>query len=121
MNIPTPHIEAKKGDFAKTVLMPGDPLRARFIAEHYLEDAVLVNSVRQMSGYTGTYKGKRVSVMASGMGMPLAFLPSRQLLHLFCNFSKDVSLLSDNLWYYLPRFFIKSTILQHYFSIPNIA
>ena len=59
----------KKGDFAKTVLMPGDPLRARFIAEHYLEDAVLVNSVRQMSGYTGTYKGKRVSVMASGMGM----------------------------------------------------
>lgn len=59
MNIPTPHIEAKKGDFAKTVLMPGDPLRARFIAEHYLEDAVLVNSVRQMSGYTGTYKGKR--------------------------------------------------------------
>ena len=53
MNIPTPHIEAKKGDFAKTVLMPGDPLRARFIAEHYLEDAVLVNSVRQMSGYTG--------------------------------------------------------------------
>ena len=70
MNIPTPHIEAKKGDFAKTVLMPGDPLRARFVAEHYLEDAVLVNSVRQMSGYTGTYKGKRVSVMASGMGMP---------------------------------------------------
>ena len=69
MNIPTPHIEAKKGDFAKTVLMPGDPLRARFVAEHYLEDAVLVNSVRQMSGYTGTYKGKRVSVMASGMGM----------------------------------------------------
>ena len=63
MNIPTPHIEAKKGDFAKTVLMPGDPLRARFIAEHYLEDAVLVNSVRQMSGYTGTYKGKRVSVI----------------------------------------------------------
>ena len=52
--------------------------------------------------------------------MPLAFLPSRQLLHLFCNFSKDVSLLSDNLWYYLPRFFIKSTILQHYFSIPNM-
>ena len=50
MNIPTPHIEAKKGDFAKTVLMPGDPLRARFVAEHYLEDAVLVNSVRRLYG-----------------------------------------------------------------------
>ena len=79
MNIPTPHIEAKKGDFAKTVLMPGDPLRAKFIAEHYLEDAVLVNSVRQMSGYTGTYKGKRVSVMASGMGMPSMGIYSYEL------------------------------------------
>ena len=81
MNIPTPHIEAKKGDFAKTVLMPGDPLRARFIAEHYLEDAVLVNSVRQMSGYTGTYKGKRVSVMASGMGMPSMGIYSYELFN----------------------------------------
>lgn len=79
MNIPTPHIEAKKGDFAKTVLMPGDPLRAKFIAEHYLENAVLVNSVRQMSGYTGTYKGKRVSVMASGMGMPSMGIYSYEL------------------------------------------
>ena len=83
MNIPTPHIEAKKGDFAKTVLMPGDPLRARFIAEHYLEDAVLVNSVRQMSGYTGTYKGKRVSVMASGMGMPSIGIYSYELFNFF--------------------------------------
>ena len=81
MNIPTPHIEAKNGDFAKTVLMPGDPLRARFIAEHYLEDAVLVNSVRQMSGYTGTYKGKRVSVMASGMGMPSMGIYSYELFN----------------------------------------
>ena len=81
MNIPTPHIEAKKGDFAKTVLMPGDPLRAKFIAEHYLEDAVLVNSVRQMSGYTGTYKGKRVSVMASGMGMPSMGIYSYELFN----------------------------------------
>lgn len=71
----------KKGDFAKTVLMPGDPLRARFIAEHYLEDAVLVNSVRQMSGYTGTYKGKRVSVMASGMGMPSMGIYSYELFN----------------------------------------
>ena len=72
MSIPTPHISAKKGDFAKTVLMPGDPLRAKYIAEHYLENPVLVNNVRGVQGYTGTYKGKRVSVMASGM----VFLPS---------------------------------------------
>ena len=68
--IPTPHITAKKEDFAQTVLMPGDPLRAKFIAETFLEDAVLVNNVRGVQGYTGTYKGKKVSVMASGMGMP---------------------------------------------------
>ena len=80
MNIPTPHIEAKKGDFAKTVLMPGDPLRARFVAEHYLEDAVLVNSVRQMSGYTGTYKGKRVSVGDAGSGVEFN---ARQILEAY--------------------------------------
>ena len=80
MNIPTPHIEAKKGDFAKTVLMPGDPLRARFIAEHYLEDAVLDNSVRQMSGYTGTYKGKRVSVGDAGSGVEFN---ARQILEAY--------------------------------------
>jgi purine-nucleoside phosphorylase len=66
----TPHIHAKVGDFAKTVLMPGDPLRAKFIAETYLKDAKLVNTVRNVFAYTGTYQGKRVSVMASGMGMP---------------------------------------------------
>ena len=65
-NIPTPHISAKAGDFAETVLMPGDPKRAKFIAETYLNDAVLVNDVRGVQGYTGYYKGKRVSVMASG-------------------------------------------------------
>ena len=70
VEIPTPHISAKKGDFAETVLMPGDPKRAKFIAEKYLENPVLVNDVRGVQGYTGTYKGKRVSVMASGMGMP---------------------------------------------------
>ena len=67
---PTPHIGAKKGDFAPTVLMPGDPLRAKFIAETFLENPVLVTSVRNVLGYTGTYQGKRVSVMASGMGIP---------------------------------------------------
>ena len=66
----TPHIHAKKGDFARTVLMPGDPLRAKYIADTFLKDAVLVNTVRNVFAYTGTYKGKRVSVMASGMGMP---------------------------------------------------
>ena len=68
--IPTPHITAREGDFARTVLMPGDPLRSKFIAEHFLTDAVLVNNVRGVQGYTGYYQGKRVSVMASGMGMP---------------------------------------------------
>lgn len=66
----TPHNEAKPGQIAKTVLMPGDPLRAKFIAENFLSDAVLVNNVRGVQGYTGTYKGIRVSVMASGMGIP---------------------------------------------------
>ena len=66
----TPHNTAERGDFAKTVLMPGDPLRAKFIAETYLENPVLVNPVRGNYGYTGTYEGKRVSVMATGMGMP---------------------------------------------------
>ena len=69
-NVPTPHITAKYGDFAKTVLMPGDPLRAKFIAENFLENAVLVNNVRGVNGYTGYYNGKKVSVMASGMGQP---------------------------------------------------
>jgi purine-nucleoside phosphorylase len=66
----TPHIEAQQGDFAETVLMPGDPLRAKFIAENFLEDAKLITQVRNMYGYTGTYKGKRISVMGSGMGIP---------------------------------------------------
>ena len=68
--MPTPHNSAKMGDFAKTVLMPGDPLRAKFIADTFLEDAKLVNNVRGIHGYTGMYKNTPVSVMASGMGMP---------------------------------------------------
>ena len=66
----TPHIEAAVGDFAETVLMPGDPLRAKFIADNFLEDVKCVTRVRNMFGFTGTYKGKRVSVMGSGMGVP---------------------------------------------------
>ncbi|MFD1862709.1 purine-nucleoside phosphorylase [Planococcus sp. FY231025] len=64
------HINAKKGDIAETILLPGDPLRAKYIAETFLEDAVLYNDVRNMFGYTGTYKGKRISVQGTGMGAP---------------------------------------------------
>lgn len=78
---PTPHISAKPGDFAKTVLMPGDPLRSKFIAENFLENPVLVNNVRGVQGYTGTYKGVRVSVMASGMGMPAIGIYSHELFN----------------------------------------
>lgn len=75
----TPHNEARPGDFAKTVLMPGDPLRAKFIAENFLENPKLVNNVRGVQGYTGTWKGKPVSVMASGMGMPSIGIYSYEL------------------------------------------
>ena len=83
MSIPTPHIAAKLGDFADTVLMPGDPLRAKFIAETFLENAVLVNNVRGVQGYTGYYKGKRVSVMASGMGQPSIGIYSYELFNFY--------------------------------------
>ena len=82
-NTPTPHIAAKPGDFAKTVLMPGDPLRSKFIAETFLENPVLVNNTRGVQGYTGTYKGKRVSVMASGMGMPSIGIYSYELFNYY--------------------------------------
>lgn len=75
----TPHNSANPGDFAKTVLMPGDPLRAKFIADTFLEDARLVNNVRGIHGYTGTYRGAPVSVMASGMGMPSIGIYSYEL------------------------------------------
>lgn len=75
----TPHIAAKKGDIAKTVLMPGDPLRAKFIAETYFDNPILVNSVRGMLCYTGTYKGKPVSAMGSGMGIPSIGIYSYEL------------------------------------------
>lgn len=75
----TPHNNAKKGDIAKTVLMPGDPLRAKFIAETYLENPVCFNTVRGMLGYTGTFEGRPVSVMGSGMGMPSIGIYSYEL------------------------------------------
>ena len=82
-NIPTPHISAPAGSFAETVLMPGDPLRSRFIAENYLENAVLVNNVRGVQGYTGYYQGKKVSVMASGMGCPSIGIYSWELFKFY--------------------------------------
>ena len=82
-NYPTPHIKATPSDFAKTVLMPGDPLRAKFIAENFLQDARLVNNVRGIQGYTGKYKGEAVSVMASGMGMPSMGIYSYELFNFF--------------------------------------
>ena len=82
-NYPTPHINATPEDFAKTVLMPGDPLRAKFIAENFLTNAKLINNVRGIHGYTGTYKGTPVSVMASGMGMPSIGIYSYELFNFF--------------------------------------
>ena len=82
-HIPTPHINAPAGAFADTVLMPGDPLRSRFIAETYLENAQLVNNVRGVQGYTGTWHGKKVSVMASGMGMPAIGIYSYELFNFY--------------------------------------
>lgn len=83
MNIPTPHIGAKAGDIAKTVLMPGDPLRAKFIADNYLENPVTFNTVRNMLGFTGTYKGKKISVMGSGMGIPSIGIYSYELYNFY--------------------------------------
>lgn len=82
-NVPTPHNGAKLGDIAKTVLMPGDPLRAKFIADTYLEDVVCFNTVRNMLGFTGTYKGKRISVMGGGMGMPSMGIYSYELFNFY--------------------------------------
>lgn len=80
---PTPHIDATPDDFAKTVLMPGDPLRAKFIAESFLSEAKLVNNVRGIQGYTGYYNGNRISVMASGMGMPSIAIYSYELFNFY--------------------------------------
>lgn len=82
-NIPTPHIAAKEGEIAKTVLLPGDPLRAKFIADTFLENVTCYNTVRNMLGFTGEYQGKRVSVMGSGMGMPSIGIYSYELYNFY--------------------------------------
>lgn len=79
----TPHIGANKGDIAETILLPGDPLRAKFIADTFLEDVVQFNGVRNMFGYTGTYKGKKISVMGTGMGVPSIGIYSYELIHFY--------------------------------------
>jgi len=81
--IPTPHIGAKEGEIAETILLPGDPLRAKFIADHFLEGAVSFNSTRNMLGFTGSYHGKRVSVMGTGMGCPSIGIYSYELIHFY--------------------------------------
>lgn len=81
--IPTPHIGAKAGEIAETILLPGDPLRAKFIAENFLTDVTQFNSTRNMFGYTGYYKGKRVSVMGTGMGCPSIGIYSYELIHFY--------------------------------------
>ena len=83
MSIPTPHIQAAKGEIAKYVLMPGDPLRAKYVAENFLEHPRLVNRVRNVYAYTGTYKGKEITVMASGMGMPSIGIYSYELFRFY--------------------------------------
>lgn len=82
-NVPTPHNAAKYGDIAKTVIMGGDPLRAKFMAETYLETPVLFNNIRGMFGYTGTYKGKKVSVMGHGMGIPSISIYTHELFNFY--------------------------------------
>lgn len=83
LEMSTPHIQADPGDFAETVLMPGDPLRAKFIAETYFDDPKLVTEVRNMYGYTGTYNGKPISIMGSGMGIPSASIYATELLRFY--------------------------------------
>ena len=83
MSVPTPHIASEKGQIAKTVLMPGDPLRAKFIADTFLTDPVLVNNVRGVQGHTGTWKGVPVTVMASGMGIPAIGIYSWELFNFY--------------------------------------
>ena len=82
-NTPTAHIAAKKGEIAETILLPGDPLRAQYIAENFLENPKQFNATRNMFGYTGTYKGRPVSVMGTGMGAPSIGIYSYELIHFY--------------------------------------
>lgn len=107
----TPHIEAEKGDFADVVLMPGDPMRAKLIAETYLDDCKQVNQVRGILGYTGTYKGKRVSVMASGMGMPSIGIYSYEL---FTVYDVKAIIRIGSAGSYIPELALGDVVLTEY-------
>lgn len=107
----TPHINAQLGDFAKTVLMPGDPLRAKFIAENFLDDVRLINTVRNTLGYTGTYKGIPVSVMASGMGIPSIGLYSYEL---FTFFNVENIIRIGSAGSYVERLQVRDVVLAEY-------
>lgn len=104
----TPHNQAKKEEIAKKVLMPGDPLRAKFIAETFLEDAKLVNQVRGMFAFTGTYKGKQVTVMASGMGMPSMGIYSYEL---FSQYDVEQIIRIGSAGAYVPELKLKDVVL----------
>ena len=110
----TPHNRAIEGEIAETVLMPGDPLRAKFIAENFLEDVTLFNDVRGMLGYTGTYNGKKVSVMGSGMGAPSIGIYSYELIHFYSYFQQP----HQDFYDHLPYYFLKQSKL--YSSKPPI-
>lgn len=104
----TPHNQAKKEEIAKKVLMPGDPLRAKFIAETFLEDAKLVNQVRGMFAFTGTYKGERITVMASGMGMPSMGIYSYEL---FSQYDVEQIIRIGSAGAYVPELKLKDVVL----------
>ena len=105
----TPHNEANLGDIAKTVIMPGDPLRAKYIAENFLENAKLVNEVRGMYAYTGTYKGKEITIMASGMGMPSMSIYSYEL-YKFYNVENIIRI--GSCWAYKPELKLFDIVLS---------
>ena len=107
----TPHNEAKKGDIADIVLMPGDPMRAKMIAERYLEDVKLVNQVRGAFGYTGTYKGKRISVFTSGMGMPSIGIYTYEL---FSQYDVKAIIRIGSAGSYVPELALGDVVLAEY-------
>lgn len=106
--MPTPHISAPDGAFASTVLMPGDPLRAAYIAEHYLDDAALVSNVRNCSGFTGSYQGVPISLMASGMGMPSAAI---YITELFREYEVDTIMRVGTAGVFAPDMELRSIVV----------
>lgn len=106
--MPTPHNQANVGEIASKVLMPGDPLRAKYIAEHFLENAKLVNQVRNMLAYTGTYKGQPVTVMASGMGMPSIGIYSYEL---YANYGVEQIIRIGSTGSYVPELKLRNVVL----------